>query len=230
MSMTNSFSASDQAISEHYLHYRTLSASAVAALLLGLISLPALMVAAAMPGFLIVPLVGMLVGLFAVLRLRNRTHEFSGLSAAVTGLLLATTSFFGGIGWVGYVYATEVPEGYTRVSFQDLQPDQNFPQLPISPKAIALNKQQVFIKGYVYPDGQSANIKQFVLVPDMGTCCFGGQPKLTDMVQVTLRDPQRIEYSYNQRRLSGIFQVSPYKKAVKGLDGVYYELDAIDVK
>ncbi len=91
---------------------------------------------------------------------------------------------------------------------------------------VELNETRVFIKGYVYPDGQSSNIKQFVLVPDMGTCCFGGQPKLTDMVQVTLKDPHRIRYSYQLRRLAGVFRVSPYKKSIAGLDGVYYQLEA----
>ena len=58
-----------------------------------------------------------------------------------------------------------------------------------------LNGKKIFMKGYVYPDGQRTNIKRFVLVADLGTCCFGGQPKLTHMVEVTLRDPYRVEYS-----------------------------------
>ena len=60
----------------------------------------------------------------------------------------------------------------------------------------------------------------------MKTCCFGGQPKLTDMIEVTLKDPLRIKYSFGRRKLAGVIRVSPDKKQVAGLDGVYYRVDA----
>ena len=60
----------------------------------------------------------------------------------------------------------------------------------------------------------------------MKTCCFGGQPALTDMIEVTLQDPLRVDFSYGRRKLGGILKVSPNKKGVAGLDGVYYQLDA----
>jgi hypothetical protein len=129
-----------------------------------------------------------------------------------------------------FVYATELPPDHVRISFADLQPDERYPQLPIPPSAIDLDGKKVFIKGYVHPENSRRNIKQFVLVPDMGTCCFGGQPKLTDMIEVTLQDPLRIDYSFARRSLSGTLRVSTEKKPVSGLDGVYYQLDAHDVK
>ena len=62
------------------------------------------------------------------------------------------------------------------------------------------------IQTYVYPDGQLDNIKQFVLVPDMGTCCFGGQPKLTDMVQVRLEGGLTTRYNRYKKKLAGVFK------------------------
>ncbi len=217
-------------IEAQYEEYRSLSFSAIVALLFGFISVPTALAAHFNAGILIVPLIGMMVGIFAVLKLRRRADELTGMSAAKTGLILCTVVFFGGVVWGSYSYATEVPDGYERISFVELQPDPRYPQLPIPPSAMELHEKHVFVKGYVYPDGQSTNIKQFVLVPDMGTCCFGGQPKLTDMIQVTLRDPHRIEYSYYHRKLAGTLLVSPYKKVVESLDGVYYQLDAEYVK
>lgn len=217
-------------IEAQYEEYRSLSFSAIVALLFGLISVPAALAAHLNMGMLIIPLIGMTVGSFAVLKLRRRADELTGMSAAKSGLVLCTVLFFGGVAWGSYSYATEVPDGYKRISFVDLQPDPRFPQLPIPPSAMELHEKKVFVKGYVYPDGQSKNIKQFVLIPDMGTCCFGGQPKLTDMIQVTLRDPHRIEYSYYYRKLGGTLLVSQYKKVVESLDGVYYQLDADYVK
>jgi hypothetical protein len=126
----------------------------------------------------------------------------------------------------GVAYATEVPEGFQRISFADLQPVREAPQLPVSPRALELNGQKVFLKGYLFPDGQQSNIKRFVLIPDLGTCCFGGQPKLTDMVEVTLRDPLRTVFELRKRRLAGTLIVDTRLKPVSGVNGVYYRMDA----
>ena len=56
----------------------------------------------------------------------------------------------------------------------------------------------------------------------MGTCCFGGQPKLTDMVEIILDDPLRTSWSTRRRRLGGTLMVDTRKKPISGLDGVYY--------
>jgi hypothetical protein len=60
----------------------------------------------------------------------------------------------------------------------------------------------------------------------MGTCCFGGQPKLTDMIEVTLRDPHRARFSFQRRKIGGVLQVDTQLKEINGLTGVYYQLDA----
>ncbi len=211
-----------------YEHYRTLSFSAIITLVFGFISLPTALAAHMNVGMLVIPLAGMLIGIFSVLKLRRRRDEFTGMSAAKTGLILCTVLFLGGVAWSGYSYATEVPDGYRRISFVELQPDPKTPQYPLPLSAVDLNGQQVFVKGYVYPDGQTTDIKQFVLVPDMGTCCFGGQPKLTDMIQVTLSEPHRIEYSYYRRSLAGKFLVR--KTSAEKVGEIVYQLQAEYVK
>jgi hypothetical protein len=158
--------------------------------------------------------------------LRRYPNELSGRPAAVLGLLLGGSLLVAGSVLHSVVYATEVPEGFQRISFADLQPVPEAPHMPIPPKALELNGAKVFIKGYVYPDGQQYNIKRFILIPDMGTCCFGGQPKLTDMVEVTLRDPLRTIFERRKRRLAGTLTVDQRLKPVSGLGGVYYRLDA----
>jgi hypothetical protein len=98
--------------------------------------------------------------------------------------------------------------------------------LPFSPKALELNGQRVFVKGYIYPGDRTSELKKFILVPDMGTCCFGGQPALTDMIEVTLRDPKRVRFSFQRRKLGGTFKVDRQLKEISGLTGVYFQLDA----
>jgi hypothetical protein len=202
--------------------YRALSKSAVFCLFLGVLSFTALMA----PVLLVLPALGMLLGMVGMGQLRRYPAELSGRPAVLVGLALNVVLLFGGGALHAVTYATEVPEGFQRISFADLQPVSGAPQLPVSPKALELNGQKVFIKGYLYPDGQQYNIKRFILIPDLGTCCFGGQPKLTDMVEVTLRDPLRTVFELRKRRLAGTLIVDTRLKPVSGLNGVYYRMDA----
>lgn len=207
---------------EDYTLYRSVSFLAICASILGVMSLAAFLF---IP-LLVIPAAGIAISVMARRRVKQRADELSGLGWAQTGLGLSVISLVGSIGLHSFVYATEVPEGYERVSFAELQPDPARPELPISPQALELDGQKIFVRGYVYPDGQKTGIKKFILVPDMGTCCFGGQPKLTDMIEVTLRDPLRAKYSMQRQRLTGVLKVDTRKKPVSGLDGVYYQLEA----
>jgi hypothetical protein len=205
-----------------YLHYRSLSLLAVATFALAILAVPALI----MPWLLAFPLLGLIVGFLAIRSIRERPREIAGLSLAWIGTLLNLVLLATGSARASYVYATEVPEGYQRVSFNELQPDDERSDLPVPPYAIGLNEQRVFVKGYVYPDDRGAQLKQFVLIPDLGTCCFGGQPKLTDMIEVSLKDPLRTRYSRRKHKLGGILRVDTRIKPISGLEGVYYRLDA----
>ena len=64
------------------------------------------------------------------------------------------------------------------------------------------------------------------MVPDMGTCCFGGQPNLTDMIEVTLADPLRIDYSRWRRGVGGTLRVHKTMQSRNELTGVVYQLEA----
>ena len=202
--------------------YRAVSKSAVMCLTVGLLSGAALL----FPLLLPLPVVGLVLGLVALAKLRRYPEELSGRTAAMLGIALNVVLLVGGVALHSVVYATEVPEGFQRISFAELQPVPEAPQMPIPPNTLELDGKKVFIKGYVYPDGQQYNIKRFILIPDMGTCCFGGQPKLTDMVEVTLRDPLRTIFERRKRRLAGTLTVDTRLKPVSGLGGVYYRLDA----
>lgn len=213
---------------DQYQQYRTLSFSAVVTIGLGVVAIPTGIGASLNPFLLVFPWIGIMVGVWCVLKLRKRQQEFTGYGFAKAGLILSLLFFLGGAVHASYQYATEVPEGFRRLKFSELQPDPKFPHLPFAPLAAELDTTPVFIKGYVYPDEQLGDIKRFILVPDMGTCCFGGQPKLTDMIQVTLADPNRIEYSMFRRSLSGTFRLGSAQAAKVG--AVVYHLEEAAVK
>lgn len=218
----------DEAESDRYREYeggdyRELNRAAVVTVVLGVISL----VAVAFPSLLVIPLAGLLTGAVAWWQLSSDPEGQVGWWPNTVGIWLCGLLFVGGAAWHTYDYITELPEGYTRVDFYELQPDIDHPELPIPPAALELDGQRVFIKGFVYPDGQTTGIKKFILVPDRGTCCFGGNPKPTDMIQVTLKDPLRVSYSYSQRKLAGTLRVDRQPRQIaKDLNGVHYTLEA----
>jgi hypothetical protein len=124
-----------------------------------------------------------------------------------------------------FIYVTEVPKGYQRITFRQLKPDANWPALP-PPAALDLDGKRVFIKGYIYPDGQSSNTKRFVLIPERTVGHFGRQLAPTDMILVSLRDPNRVARSHGRLKLGGMFHVNLRLKPISGIDAVYYQLDA----
>ena len=218
---TETLSYTDE-YSDEYEPYRTLSRSAILSLVFGLISMLALV----FPAMLVVPLVGAVLVLSALVSIRRYPNELTGIKLAISGLVLCSLLFVGGIARHSYIYATEVPDGYQRISFYELQPEKGQTRMPVPLRAIELNGKQIFIKGYVHPGVKGKGpVKVFVLVPDMGTCCFGGQPKLTDMILVTMKDPLRIRYAQRKRKLGGILKVDKRLKPVSGLNGVYYQLE-----
>jgi hypothetical protein len=206
--------------------YRILNRAALMALIVGLLSLLGFILST----LIALGVVGIALAVTGMLQIRKYPLEYSGTGLAKAGLILSLFSIAGGIGYHSYVYATEVPDGFERTSFYELQPTEEHPELPFSLTALELDGKPIFVKGYVYPEDNFGEVQTFVLVPDLGTCCFGGQPKLTDMIEVTLEEPLRVNYSRRQRKLAGVLEVDQRLKPVDGLQGVYFRLKASYVK
>jgi hypothetical protein len=151
-----------------------------------------------------------------------RRYEMRGRGAAKAGLGLSVLALALGFAIAGLQATFEVPPGCLPISYEALQPKAG-ESIPAT--ARELNGRKVFIKGYMYPSSQMTGIREFVLCRDNGTCCFGGQPKLTDMVQVKLKEPLALDYRSGLRHVAGTFRVEP-KTASGGLGSVLYRLDA----
>lgn len=202
--------------------YRAISKSAVVSLVLALLSILGLYSAV----LLVFALLGAFLGVIGFRNISKYPNELTGKPVALIGAILGVAFFIGGVAKHSYVYATEVPDGHVRISFAELQPDKDNPRMPVPENALGLDGKKIFVKGYLYPDGQQNNITRFVLVPDLGTCCFGGQPKLTDMIEVTLEKPLQTSYNMKKRKLAGELTVDMALKPVSGVNGVYYQLKA----
>lgn len=202
--------------------YRAMSRAAVVSIVFAILGISALSV----PLLLVLPLIGFFSGVLAIQAIKRFPDELLGKPLAQIGLAISALLLVVAPLYHGYVYATEVPEGYTRVSFFSFMSDKGQADIP-TPDAMQWNGKQIFIKGYVHPTSMSSfEAKKFVLVPDLGTCCFGGQPPLTHMIEVTLTGDQYAHKDLRKKRLAGTFTVNPYLKPIDGLQGVYYQLRA----
>ena len=207
--------------------YRAISRGAIWSIvffvmaLFGLIPTFAPMLILAIPGIL-----------FAAFGLRSITHypeEFSGRSLAMFGLVACSLLFIGGIGQHTYIYLTEVPDGYERVQFWKLQADTKGADRPTE-VALQIDGKPVFLKGYIHPSSGSGMLNQFILVPDLGTCCFGGQPRSSDMIDVRLPHGNAFRANMLQWKLAGTFKVSGMQKKTDFENALFYKMQVDQYK
>lgn len=204
-----------------YEQYRSISSLAVTALLIGFVSLVAIL---AFP-LILISLIGIALGIWAAISVRKNGATQTGFPLAVTGIVLSLVSLCAGSGRYVYEEYYDLPPGYEVIAFGLLQ-KQPGQTLPVPDSALELNGKQVLLRGYVYPHSQKKNLTRFVMVPDFDTCCFGGQPAFTDMVEVRLAEPLKVDFSYNRRKIGGTLRVHTDMKKIEDLEGVFYELEA----
>lgn len=174
---------------------------------------------------LVVPLLGIVLAFVAYYQISRSQGELSGGGLALTSLVVMLALFvaFGSLHLVSY--ATEVPTGFTRINFANdiskkgLQMTEG--QLGVHPDVLKLQDQPIYLKGYMYPFRETHGLKSFVLCKDSGECCFGGQPKPTDMILINMLDGATVDYQ--EKRLIGVagtLRIQPTQD-VSGLVPVY---------
>jgi hypothetical protein len=220
---------------EDDLQYKALHTGALIAFVLGLLSVCVVITAVNSLEWTLmvapIPVVGMFFALRAMARIREYPDQYAGLALARAGLVLSIVFLVGGLGYGGYVYATEVPDGYTRTSFNTMKPDaiQERAGVVVPPEVAALEGKHVFIKGYIRPDSISVprGITRFLLVRDNNQCCFGDLSKIKyyDQIDVTMTGGKLVDYSQGVIRIGGTLHIEP-QNAAMGARGVVFSLKA----
>ena len=156
--------------------------------------------------------VGTFVSLLALLVIKRSDGGLSGKWLAVVGLLMCTTNALGGIGLEVYQYQHEVPDGYERVNFTEDISKRGFEtrdnQQKIPDAVEALVGKQIFLKGFMYPTGQTEGLPSFLLLKDSGQCCFGGKPALQDMIGVEMAPGNEVDYYAGRVAIAGTFRIN----------------------
>ncbi|MDG1872648.1 MAG: DUF3299 domain-containing protein [Mariniblastus sp.] len=209
--------------------YRSVSKAAIASMVFALFGTATAFMAQL---FVVIPAIGLAFGVLAIANFRRFPEELTGKMSAKIGLFLSLIVFITSVGYHSYIYATEVPEGYQRISFSDLRPNPKTPELPFSEKSMEFDGKKVFVKGYVRPGAKKRKLKEFILVGDFGTCCFGGNPKITDVVAVSIIGDDTVDYGYSLRRIAGTFHLNQQTRATKEKDipQVFYEIHTDEVR
>jgi len=202
--------------------YRAISRAAVTSIIM---ILPAVLgLVPAFSPMLFFAVVGMVAGTFAIRTISRYPDEYSGLTLAWFGLIVNAMLLVGGIAEHAYIYATEVPEGYDRVQFYELQQAEPLPDIP-NATAVALDGKAIFLKGYIHPSSGSGMLRRFILVPDLGTCCFGGQPRSTDMIEVILTGGKTVRAGMTKLKLAGKFYLNPQSQKAADFDNqIFYQM------
>lgn len=222
-------------LGEEQFIYRPLSVGAIASVVFGLLSFLTFVAGgdslAACLLMCPIPAVGITVGLRALAQIRSMPDQMSGGRLAVAGVMLSMIGLVGGLGYSGYVYATEVPPGYSRTSFGDLRPDEveQRGNLPVPRDIQELDGEKVFIKGFMRADSTPVrhNIKTFLLVRDNNQCCFGdiSSVKYFDQVLVNTTGSLSTDYSTGIYRLGGTLRIHP-ENVRRGVGYPVYTLEA----
>ncbi len=207
--------------------YRSVSKAAVVSIVFAILGGLAFIA----PVFVLLPILGTAFGLLALGNFRRFAGELVGKPIAQIGFWVSAILMLSSIGMHSYIYATEVPEGYQRISFSQLRP-RTSEKTKFSERALEFDGQQVFLKGYVRLNDQKTELKNFILVGDFGDCCFGGNPDISDIVAISIKTDDTVDHSYSLRRIGGKFRVNkrPIMSPEKDIPQVIYEIEADYVK
>jgi hypothetical protein len=69
---------------------------------------------------------------------------------------------------------------------------------------------KVMMTGFMLPIDEVENIKQFLLVQSLWSCCFGQPPDINGLVRVVMQGGQKVQYQYDPLKVIGTFVIKPH--------------------
>lgn len=202
-------------------HYKQIPVLSPVSLVLGLVSLVVFVTSFG----IIIGTVGVILGLLCFFSTVRNREEIGGFGMTVAGLVLSAACVLYGSSKLAFDYSTEVPEGFQRTSFTNDIAEKGFTYekgkgtWSIHPDVEKLDGRKIFVKGFMYPTRQKEGITEFILAKDNGQCCFGGNPKVTDMILVKMHKPLKVDFTDRRVSVSGVFHIK--RNSTEGLDQVY---------
>lgn len=99
-------------------------------------------------------------------------------------------------------FKAEGPQGALRVSYDDLDLLKVLNMDPVTRDAVKfmpewlrnLDGKRIRVRGFMYPTFTESGIDHFILARDNQICCFGRNPKIYDLIDVTLQPDRTTNY------------------------------------
>ena len=86
----------------------------------------------------------------------------------------------------------------------------------------------VLMTGFMLPIDEVENIKEFLLVQSLWSCCYGQPPDINGIIRVVMKGDKRINYKYDPIKITGQFKVVASYEDGYCID--IYQLHADDVE
>jgi hypothetical protein len=160
----------------------------------------------------VIGLFGIVTGAVCLLVIRRANGEMGGKSICKIGLGLSALCFLAGLLLNWYHYSTEVPEGFQRVHFPSEISQKGFVFekgiRKLHPDVAKLEGKKVFLKGFMYNTNTTVNLDKFLMLKDNGQCCFGGDPKQTDMIWIEMQG-KKVDKHDVMVAVAGVLRCNP---------------------
>jgi hypothetical protein len=102
---------------------------------------------------------------------------------------------------------------YVRVTFSDLsQWDLDPKDVQVPGSILALAGKDLDVVGYMIPYGNPDAVEEFVLVKDMGSCCFGQAPLPHHLIECKFEPGRKMAYVPGPVRARGRFRVEEHRQ------------------
>ena len=102
------------------------------------------------------------------------------------------------------------PSGPQTLNFEMIANYNFLPGVAVPGEVKKLDGKRFEITGYIYPTRQTRNIREFILMKDRGTCCYGPKTQWSHFLQVTIpKDKDPISYTTDPVTVIGTFRVDP---------------------
>ena len=177
---------------------------------------------------LVFALFGFGFGIMTLRQIRRAEGGLGGRKLALMGTISSVMLLVSATAMHFYWYQTELPEGFRRISFGADISKKGFVvedgERRAHPDVEELAGKTLFLKGFMYPEQQLDGLSTFILCRDNGQCCFGGQPKIEDMIKVKMAEGQTARYYEYMVSVAGVFRLRDSRKA--GNLEPAYELEA----
>ena len=99
-----------------------------------------------------------------------------------------------------------------RLSFEDISAGDLDPKdIQVPASITALHGRTVDLVGYMLPRGSIDAVKEFSLVRDIASCCFGQAPTPQHIVECTFEEGKHVAYVPGPVRVRGVFRVEEHR-------------------